>query len=56
MSEPVTCERCAHFRSDPINQQAGLGFCPIFNGYNYLAAKRYCREFEEKRDAASPEA
>lgn len=44
----VTCGACAHFRPDAINRVAGLGFCPIFRGYNYPAAKRYCREFEEK--------
>lgn len=51
MTNKVTCERCTHFRPDPINQPAGLGFCPIFHGYNYPTAKRYCREFEEKADA-----
>lgn len=53
MTEPVTCERCAHFRRDHINPNDGLGFCPIFHGYNYPAAKRYCREFEEADDARS---
>lgn len=47
----VTCERCSHFRPDAINRVAGMGFCRKFNGYNYPAALRYCRGFEEKASA-----
>ena len=44
----VVCEECAHFRPDQHNRVAGMGFCMRLNGWNYPAAKRYCRGFEER--------
>ncbi|MDE2427003.1 MAG: hypothetical protein KGO96_13980 [Elusimicrobia bacterium] len=47
----VTCGACAHFRPDRHNLVAGMGFCPIFNGWNYPGTERRCRDFVDRADA-----
>lgn len=42
----TTCERCVHFRPDPINPAAGMGSCDRGQGMWHPMAPHLCRERE----------
>ncbi|SEJ55486.1 hypothetical protein [Frateuria terrea] len=42
----TTCERCVHFRPDPINPEAGMGSCAKGNGYWHPSAPHLCKQHE----------
>jgi hypothetical protein len=43
---PPSCARCAHFRRDHINPEAGMGACALGLGYHYPTERHWCPSIE----------